>query len=109
MPFGIHEFVRHVIYASGDVEQGRIRDNFVICDGTPDMDWYRVANVFGYRTVEWPYNVQFADDTIAVRVVKPLSTNCDCHPDVIRVGRYGEWSKSVLVHEVYNKVIEALK
>lgn len=103
-----HEFVRHIIYANGDVEQSKMFDNFVLCDGTAEMDWYRVANVFGYRTVEWPSSPdkQIPD---AIRVTKPLSTNCNCHGDVIRVGRYGEWSKGVLVHEVYNKVLEALK
>lgn len=102
-----HSFTRHEIYASGDTQQ-KMFENFIICDGTPEMDWYRVANVFGYRTVEYPAQSDNHPPE-AVRVTKPLSTNCNCHPDIIRAGRYGEWDKSVLVHQVYDKVLKALK
>jgi hypothetical protein len=33
-----------------------------------------------------------------------LSNECDCHPEIIRMGRYGEWTKGVLVHHVFERV-----
>ena len=100
-----HTFDRHKIWAAGS-NQETTAENSIVCDGTTDMDWYRIANVFGSRTVEWPINVHAG--SVAVRVTKPLKTDCDCHPEVIRAGRYGEWDKSVLVHQVFSKVTEAL-
>jgi hypothetical protein len=108
-PFAKHEFYRHLIYASGASRpQDGLGANQVMCVGDESTDWYRSSNVFGYRTVEWPAGRSISRPEGTVRVYKPLSTDCDCHPDVIRVGRYGEWDKSVLVHQVYDKVVKAL-
>jgi hypothetical protein len=103
-----HSFRRHMIYANGSTKQDGLPLDHVICDGTDMCDWYRISNVFGYRTVEWPAQSDKHPHD-AVRVYKPLSTDCDCHPDVIRVGRYGAWEKGFLVHQVYDKVVEALR
>lgn len=103
---GGHTFREQVIYAVGDREPDMPSFDAVMCNGTDDMAWYRSSNVFGYQTYEWPGLGYHPPD--AVRVTKPLSTDCNCNPDVIRVGRYGKWDKNVLVHEVYEKVLEAL-
>jgi len=105
---GTHQFLNHGIWATGSMEADGLKGiNQVMCNGTDDMNWYRVSNVFGYRTVEWSKDPgKYVPE--AVRVTKPLSTDCDCNPDVIRVGRYGEWSKGVLVHHVFEKVRTAL-
>ena len=34
-------------------------------------------------------------------VRKPLTTDCNCHPDWLHVGRYGRWTKGVLSHDAY--------
>lgn len=101
-----HTFIRHMIYAKGSMEQDSLEDNNVLCVGTEKTSWYRSSNVFGYRTVEWPAQSWAAPG--AVKVMKPLSTNCDCNPGIIRVGRYGAWQKSFLVHQVPGKVEEFL-
>ena len=104
-----HRFASHLIYANGSTAKEWPPENRRICDGTDQTDWYRISNVFGYRTVEWPYITGLSGGSPrGVRVEKPLKTDCDCHPEVIRAGRYGEWDKSVLVHQVYQKVVEAL-
>lgn len=101
-----HAFHFEPVWALGDApEEGQvlnygIPDETVVCDGTKDVGWYRAANVFGYTTVEWPFNRKPPIKEVAA-VHKPLSTTCDCHPDVIRLGRYGRWSKGVLSHEAY--------
>lgn len=101
-----HTFRSHDIYAQGSTGEDVAQDDYVWCNGTNDTKWYRVSTVFGYRTVEWPYPGYHVTGSAAV--TKPLSTNCDCDPEVIRAGRYGQWDKSVLVHHVYNTVGEAL-
>lgn len=101
-----HEFVGHRIYANGSVKQGTEDVNAVVCDGTGNVEWYRNACVFGYRTIEWSRRPKNGDVTVAVN--KPLSTNCSCYPEIRRIGRYGKWQKSYLVHQAYPEVMEIL-
>lgn len=100
-----HRFKGHVIFANGSTTRTMADSDMIICDGTPEHDWYRISNVFGYRTTEWSMNAP--PDT--KRVVKPLETDCDCYPEIKRIGRYGRWQKSYLVHQAYPDVMELLK
>lgn len=74
----------------------------VMCDGTPQTSWYRASNVFDHSTIEWPGHKRRPPIEGVVGFTKPLATNCDCLPSVLRVGRYGRWSKGVLSHEAYD-------
>ena len=103
-----HDFGTYSIWANGSTAAEQVAsDNEVVCDGTQERPWYRISNVFGYRTTEWAS--QPHKSVHATPVVKPLWTNCNCHPYVLRAGRYGAWEKKRLVHEVYPAVMEALK
>jgi hypothetical protein len=73
----------------------------VVCNGLPDTGWYRLSNCFGYGTVEWPGHRKRPPLEGVVEFSKPLITNCDCMPSILRVGRYGMWRKGVLSHEAY--------
>ena len=82
----------------------------VICNGNHSVPWYRVSNIFGYLTAEFSMNYAlFAPNTASV-VRKPIGHNCSCwtQPNVHLLGRYGAWKKGVLVHDVYNEVVEIL-
>src|ERR1700754_4864038 len=81
--------------------------NSVVCNGEPDIGWYRSANVFGRSTTEWPSRRKPPVEGVA-QVVKPLTNNCTCFPDVIRVGRYGKWQKGILSHSAYYEVMDRL-
>jgi len=102
-----HQFKSHTIYANGSTNSRVMPENEIICDGTDEHPWYRVSNVFGYRTTEWA--AMAPKHSGVVPVVKPLATDCNCHPEVLRAGRYGAWEKARLVHEVYPAVREALE
>lgn len=107
-----HSFDSENVWAIGDAPERGIfcpvmeaNPYEVICNASRDVGWYRNANVFGYRTAEWAGGRKPPFEGIA-SVEKPLSTNCDCLPDVVRIGRYGEWRKGVLSHEAYEKALK---
>lgn len=112
-----HRWLAQTVWAAGDApERGvmipsplRPARNTVLCSGRPEDGWYRASNVFGQVTVEWPLHGRnnIAPMESAVVVTKPLSTDCDCFPAVVRAGRYGTWTKGVLSHEVWTTVREA--
>jgi len=102
-----HIFRHHVIYATGSMTQENSVDDTIVCDGTDEHTWYRSACVFGYRTTEWSQRPSNGESLAAV--AKPLSTDCTCHPEISRIGRYGKWEKSYLVHKAYPEVMEILK
>jgi hypothetical protein len=99
-----HYFTYHRIFATGSLKQGTDAVNTVVCDGTPQNEWYRNACVFGYRTIEWSRRPSNGD--VVVPVKKPLVTNCTCYPEIKRIGRYGKWKKSYLVHQAYPEAME---
>lgn len=109
-----HLFRSHTIWANGEREGGQKMfppDNTILCDGTDEHSWYRYARVFGYGTMEWaaaPYRRNLKIPGYA-EVEKPLSTNCGCFPEVIRAGRYGRWSKGILVHHVYMQAEQLMR
>lgn len=109
-----HSFNSQTIYASGDApELGvevpvHVDDNTIVCNGNPEPHWYRASRVFGHATIEWagerkpPYEGVKAVD-------KPVWTDCDCFPWIHRLGRFGSWRKSVLVHDVFEQATILMK
>lgn len=98
-----HFFASHAIKACGSAAEVPDGNNYgsVVCDGTNEALWYRTATVFGYSTTEWPRTARLPEMIPAVQVRKPIATDCDCHPEIIRLGRYGAWRKGILVHHVF--------
>lgn len=85
----------------------------IVTNGEESPRWYRASNVFGHRTAEWPDGPKPPVQGLA-KVNKPIATNCDCWLDsalspVLRVGRYGTWTKGELSHEAYVKTRAALE
>ena len=111
-----HVFRAAKIVAAGDAPDIGIRvssmyhcpPDTVICNGDDSPSWYRISNIFQHTTVEWPAGIRPPIQS-ASEVLKPTGHNCDCWPDVLKVGRYGSWQKGVLSHEAYNKVAERMR
>jgi len=103
-----HQFTSQKIWAAGDAPEldrwcpVTCPPNTVICNGERDQGWYRVSNVHGYNTAEWPYDRKPPIEGLG-EVEKPLSNNCDCLDayGIIAAGRYGKWQKDVLAHHPY--------
>lgn len=113
---GFHNFLSVPIWAIGDSDKQKTPSIYqqmpssISCDGTEDVAWYRISNVFDYTTVEWPGYLSRPPIEGVVRVDKPLSTDCDCwEHSLLRVGRYGRWTKGVLAHETYDQVVKYLE
>jgi hypothetical protein len=110
-----HNFHSAEVWAIGDSEEQRSpiyppEDNMVLCNGDPDVGWYRTAKVFGYTTCEWPWRDGKRPPYENVAMVsKPLFTDCTCLPEVTYLGRYGKWQKGYLVHHVYEDVTAKLQ
>lgn len=108
-----HSFGATEVWAAGDAPELGIRlpynspPDTVTCNGEDNPSWYRMSNVFGHTTVEWPGSLKAVPVTTASRVKKPTSHDCDCWSDLpmMHVGRYGEWTKGVLSHTAYNKAL----
>jgi hypothetical protein len=119
---GEHAFTSQTCWALGDApELGQgvpvpCPEDTVICNGTDDTGWYRVSKVFGHKTAEWPGLRPRPPFAGVVPFHKPLATTCDCWQDpqdgtertIMRVGRYGTWTKGVLSHEAFNRVFAVL-
>jgi hypothetical protein len=85
-----------------------IEDNTIIYDGTPDHSWYRMSKIFGVGSTEWGGDAPLPPVNGVKTVRKPIATNCDCYPDVVRIGRFGTWTKGVLTFHAYGKTLECL-
>lgn len=106
----VHKFHHRKIWAAGDApELGRFSPitcapDTVVCNGDPERAWYRVSNIFGHTTAEWPEDRRPPLNDLG-EVIKPLFHDCDCWAGTkLRpLGRYGAWQKGVLTHHVYEQ------
>jgi hypothetical protein len=88
--------------------------NVVICNGfgfDPESPlqtgWYRTSTIYGQANTEWTSESVNVFSPMGARpVVKPIDTNCNCWPGIIRAGRYGCWQKGVLSHEAFEIATE---
>lgn len=117
--FRHHQFQSKQIWALGDApDRGQVLSyavdpNTVICNGTTDIGWYRLSNIFGHKTVEYPEGTKPPMPGIA-SVEKPIRHQCTCYErfersgQLLRVGRYGRWEKGELSHQAFHRTREVL-
>jgi hypothetical protein len=90
-----------------DEAQELCPDNSIMYNGKPDTPWYRTSRIFGFGATEYAGPV--GPDNAVVAGMKPLRTNCTCHPHITRVGRFGLWEKGVLVHHAFKQAEQWLE
>lgn len=106
-----HKFLSREIWIRDDWpgtaggEQYLDDDNVIVYDGRVGAigDRYRYSRIFGHFSTEYRREVPGA-----VRGIKPLPTTCDCFPEIVRAGRWGEWKPGVLVNHAFSKVWNGL-
>lgn len=89
---------RNVMHYNGWTADGKY--------GQVGPKWYRYSQIQGHRS--WEYSIPIENGDV-VEGYKPIFTNCDCWPRVMKVGRFGAWRKQVLTHHVWNEVFDALQ
>lgn len=98
------------IWALGDTEERRVNGNrppdfTVVCSADVLVPWYRVSNIYGYATMEWPYDYEAWEPeppSMGASIVeKPLRHNSTAASDFHHVGRYGKWEKGVLSSDAF--------
>jgi len=80
--------------------------NTVIYNARPDIPWVRSSEIFGHEVTE--YKPDEAPRTPDVTIRKPLSTTCNCHPRVLRTGRFGKWHNETWIDHAYYDTRTAL-
>jgi hypothetical protein len=79
--------------------------NTIIFNGGDEYKWARSSRIFGSEVTEW--SMPNAPQNARV-IQKPISTDCDCYPHVLRTGRFGAWKNEVWVDTAYWDTYTAL-
>jgi hypothetical protein len=114
-----HDFLVRDVWAIGDAPERGVfaprltEPNVIRYNGTKDSGWYRASVIADYAAVEWPVDSAPPLEGVS-RVAKPIKTNCDCLQEelgdsLIRIGRYGAWSRFGHSHQAYWVVRERLE
>lgn len=80
-------------------------ENTVIYNARKDEPWVRSSLIFGVGVTD--YKVEDCPNPDLI-IQKPLGTDCDCHPKVLRVGRYGKWHNLSWIDSAYSETRESL-
>lgn len=81
--------------------------NFILYNGDPDYGWYRASRLGEEVFTEWAGR-PVQKPRAGWLGIKPLETNCDCHPGIVMLGRFGRWRKGVLTHHAYQGALDHL-
>jgi hypothetical protein len=79
-------------------------ENFMVYNGHWQYGWSRASRLFGVDATEFPHEVPGAS-----KGIKVLPGRCDCHPGIVRTGRWGTWQPGVLVHNAFYTAQEAVR
>lgn len=100
---GSHWFRSQTVRIADEAWSEDLEDNTIIYDGSPEVSWYRASSLWGVRSTEW--GAAAGVPSVKTHLVsKPVATNCDCLPSIIRIGRYGTWTKGMLTFHAYDVV-----
>lgn len=97
-----HGFERRPIWLETGAPE-EVEGNTVLYNGREQDEWYRASDLFGYRVTE--YTKPRFD---AVKGFKVVHTDCDCHPMMLRNGRYGMWTPGFLLHQAFERAHSSL-
>lgn len=102
---GQHKFLYGRVAVTPYTSYPNQPDNTIIFNATPDSPWVRSSLVFGVPVTEWLPEKAPGEATI---IRKPISTDCNCYPHVLRTGRFGAWKNETWVDTAYWDVYNAI-
>jgi hypothetical protein len=85
----------------------------IVYSGRSSEPWYRTSNLFGHKWTEYParfWDLKALPDDWRYGF-KPVGHGCDCLDSfrhLFRIGRFGSWSKRVLVSDAYKRAGEEI-
>lgn len=102
-----HVFSKGEVWVS-DTAIEEVEEGTVVYDGTKERGWYRLSRLWGKEATEWGVNKPPLPGLTSVK--KPLGTTCDCWEGytLVRLGRFGAWTKGILTHHAYREARVAL-
>jgi hypothetical protein len=104
-----------VMFEEHDHKDPNLGEHYIYYSGSESDRWYRSSHVGGLGWYEYGETANIlshyanGEPRVLRDGIKPLDTDCDCRPRIIRVGRFGEWRKARLVHHSYFKALDALE
>ena len=101
----IHEFRSVPIALKFKTSYPNQPDNTIIYNATPDEPWVRSSSIFGVEVTD--FKLEHCPDPDLI-IHKPLGTDCDCHPKMLRVGRYGKWHNLAWIDSAYRETRETI-
>jgi hypothetical protein len=103
-----HRFNSAAILVKKIPGKSNLNTNWVVYNGTREDQWYRSSSIFGYRSFEARSHPKLLSDSGWESGFKVIDTNCDCHPNIVRAGRMGKWTRGVLTHHAFETTVEAI-
>lgn len=97
---------RKIWVVSGEGVVDDLSDNTIYYNGMRDGGtMYRMSNIRGNKSAEFTQPIEGG-----VEIMKPIVFQGeDRYPTIVKVGRYGAWSKMQLAHHAYSAVLERLR
>jgi hypothetical protein len=81
--------------------------NTVIYNARPDIPWVRSSRIFNDEVTEYLPD-QVPNGKCDLVIHKPLNTDCNCHPMLLRTGRFGKWHNETWIDHAYYETRTAL-
>jgi hypothetical protein len=86
--------------------------NTVIYNARGDIRWVRSSRIFQDEVTEYRIEDCLASSSDPVEpdlvIHKPLSTTCNCHPKMLRTGRFGKWHNETWIDHAYYDTLSTL-
>jgi hypothetical protein len=101
---GGHGFPRRRTWYVADAPNW-VRHNEMVYNGLEENTWFRASKFFGRKLTEFAVEPSNGSGAQGMKV---QPTDCDCHPGMLRVGRWGTWQPGVLLHHAYLEARHAL-
>ena len=107
-----HTFQSQTVWFEDKSSVQGLDGNYIVYNGKHDTSWYRSSSLFGVGQTEYSDHRacwEAEPPPASWQGIKPTTNNCNCHPRILRVGRFGKWQKAVLTHHAFREAFDAMQ